>query len=69
MTFWFKLYLFTVPVFFAIDMLWLGYLARNFYKTQLQHLLSPEVNWPAAFVFYLRRVIFMVLLRFTICDG
>jgi uncharacterized membrane protein len=52
MTFWFKLYLFTVPVFFAIDMLWLGYLARNFYKTQLQHLLSPEVNWPAAFVFY-----------------
>jgi uncharacterized membrane protein len=52
MTFWFKLYLFTVPVFFAIDMLWLGYLARNFYKTQLQHLLSPEVNWPAAFIFY-----------------
>lgn len=52
MTFWFKLYLFTVPVFFAIDMLWLGYLARNFYKTQLQHLLSPEVNWPAAFLFY-----------------
>lgn len=52
MTFWLKLYLFTVPVFFAIDMLWLGYLARNFYKTQLQHLLSPEVNWPAAFLFY-----------------
>ena len=52
MTFWFKLYLLTVPVFFAIDMLWLGYIARNFYKTQLQHLLSPEVNWPAAFLFY-----------------
>lgn len=52
MTFWLKLYLFTVPVFFAIDMLWLGYLARNYYKTQLQHLLSPEVNWPAAFLFY-----------------
>lgn len=51
-TFWLKLYLFTVPVFFAIDMLWLGYLARNFYKTQLHHLLSPEVNWPAAFLFY-----------------
>jgi uncharacterized membrane protein len=52
MTFWLKLYLFTVPVFFAIDMLWLGYIARGFYKTQLQHLLSPEVNWPAAFLFY-----------------
>lgn len=51
--FWFKLYLLTIPVFFAIDMLWLGYVARNFYKNQLGHLLSPEVNWPAAFIFYL----------------
>lgn len=50
--FWLKLYLLTVPVFFVIDMIWLGYLARNFYKTQLQSLLSPEVNWVAAFLFY-----------------
>jgi uncharacterized membrane protein len=50
--FWLKLYLLTVPVFFAIDMLWLGYVARSFYKSRLDHLLSPEVNWPAALVFY-----------------
>jgi uncharacterized membrane protein len=50
--FWVKLYLATIPVFFAIDMLWLGVLARSFYQTNLRHLLSPEVNWPAAFVFY-----------------
>jgi len=50
--FWIKLYLLTIPVFFAIDILWLGYVARTFYKTQLNHLLSPEVNWPAAFIFY-----------------
>lgn len=50
--FWMKLYLLTIPVFFAIDMLWLGYVARNFYKTQLHSLLSPEVNWTAAFLFY-----------------
>lgn len=50
--FWLKLYLLTVPVFFAIDMLWLGYVARSFYKNRLDHLLSPEVNWPAALVFY-----------------
>jgi uncharacterized membrane protein len=50
--FWIKLYCATIPVFFAIDMLWLGLLARNFYQTNLRHLLSPEVNWPAAFVFY-----------------
>lgn len=50
--FWFRLYLLTVPVFFAIDMIWLGYVARNFYKVQLHALLSPQVNWTAALLFY-----------------
>lgn len=50
--FWLKLYILTIPVFFAIDMLWLGYAAKNFYQTRLHHLLSPEVNWPAALLFY-----------------
>ncbi len=50
--FWVKLYLLTVPVFFAIDMVWLGFLARSFYKNNLGHLLSPDVNWSAAFIFY-----------------
>ena len=48
-----KLYLITVPVFFAVDLLWLGVLARDFYRSNLGHLLSPTVNWPAALVFYL----------------
>ncbi len=46
------LYLFSVPVFFLIDMLWLGYVARGFYQRQIGHLLG-EVNWPAAVGFYL----------------
>ena len=50
---WIKLYLLTVPVFFAVDLLWLGVLARDFYRSNLGHLLSPTVNWPAAVVFYL----------------
>jgi len=50
--FWLKLYLLTVPVFFLIDMIWLGYVARNFYKEQLHSLLSPQVNWTAALLFY-----------------
>jgi len=50
--FWLKLYLLTVPVFFLIDMIWLGFVARNFYKEQLHSLLSPQVNWTAAFLFY-----------------
>jgi len=48
-----KLYALTVPVFFAIDMVWLAYAARGFYRDNLGHLLSPQVNWPAAIVFYL----------------
>jgi uncharacterized membrane protein len=47
-----QLYSLTIPLFFFIDMIWLGFAARNFYKTQLHHLLSPEVNWLAAFLFY-----------------
>lgn len=54
MTAWFyvKLYLLTVPIFFAIDLLWLGVIAKGLYQKNLAHLLSPNVNWPAAFLFY-----------------
>ena len=53
MAYYFKLYLLTVPVFFAIDLIWLGLVARSFYQKHLGYILSPEVNWPAAIVFYL----------------
>lgn len=46
------LYLLTVPVFFAIDMLWLGVVAKDLYQEKLVHFLGP-VNWTAAIVFYL----------------
>lgn len=48
-----KLYLLTVPVFFVIDLIWLGVVARGFYRDNLAHLLNATVNWPAAIVFYL----------------
>lgn len=51
--FYLKLYLLTIPIFFAIDLLWLGVVARDLYQKNLAHLLSPNVNWPAAMVFYL----------------
>jgi len=47
------LYLLTIPVFFGIDMIWLGFVARGFYRKHLGHLLRPDVNWGAAVVFYL----------------
>ncbi len=36
-----------------MDLLWLGVIARDFYRDNLGHLLAPEVNWPAAILFYL----------------
>jgi uncharacterized membrane protein len=51
--FFLKLYALTVPVFFIIDILWLGVIARGFYHRQLGFILSPQVNWAAAVVFYL----------------
>lgn len=47
------LYLLTIPVFFGIDMIWLGFVARGFYRNNLGHLLRPDVNWTAAVIFYL----------------
>ncbi|PLX94490.1 MAG: DUF2177 domain-containing protein [Desulfuromonas sp.] len=56
-----KLYLLTIPVFFAIDLLWLGVVAKNLYQKNLAHLLSPEVNWPAALLFYLMYIVGIIL--------
>ena len=48
-----KLYVIALPVFFAVDMLWLGIVAKDFYRAQIGTLLKPDVNWTAAIVFYL----------------
>jgi uncharacterized membrane protein len=47
------LYMITLVVFFVIDMVWLGVVAKGFYRKHLGPLLSPTVNWPAAILFYL----------------
>lgn len=61
MLFYLKLYLLTIPVFFAIDLLWLGVVAKDLYQKNLAHLLSPEVNWPAAFAFYFMYIAGIIL--------
>ena len=48
-----KLYGLTVPVFFVIDLIWLGVVAKSFYQKNLKYILSPNVNWTAAIIFYL----------------
>ena len=45
-------YLLTFAVFLAVDLLWLGVIAKNLYNKYLGSFLSDKVNWPAAFTFY-----------------
>jgi uncharacterized membrane protein len=47
------LYVITLVVFFLIDMVWLGAVAKGFYRRHLGSMLSPKVNWVAAILFYL----------------
>jgi uncharacterized membrane protein len=47
-----KLYFATLAVFFAVDMLWLGVISRAFYKKHLGFLMTPDINWTAALIFY-----------------
>jgi len=56
-----KLYLIALPVFFAIDMIWLGLVAKNFYKSQIGFLMKPDINWTAAILFYLLFIVGLVL--------
>ena len=47
-----KLYLIALPVFFIIDMIWLGLVAKNFYRSQIGFLMKININWVAAIIFY-----------------
>ena len=57
-----KLYAVAFVSFLAIDLLWLGVVARSFYRAELGHLMRAEVNWFAAFAFYLLFVVGIVVL-------
>lgn len=54
------LYLLTIPVFFLIDMIWLGVVAKDFYQDKIGFLLGP-VNWTAAILFYLLFIIGIII--------
>ncbi|MCF8002640.1 MAG: DUF2177 family protein [Chromatiaceae bacterium] len=65
--FYINLYLLTVPLFFLIDMLWLGVVARDFYRGNLSHLLADQVDWVAAIIFYL--IYIAGILLFAVVPG
>ncbi len=61
-----KLYFATLLVFFAIDMVWLGLVARTFYAKYLGFLMGPT-NWLAAIIFYL--LFILGILVFVVVPG
>lgn len=47
------LYVIATLIFFAMDMLWLGLVAKNFYREKLSFIFTGDVRWGAAIIFYL----------------
>ncbi|PIS08972.1 DUF2177 domain-containing protein [Candidatus Beckwithbacteria bacterium CG10_big_fil_rev_8_21_14_0_10_34_10] len=56
-----KTYLITLPVFLAIDFVWLTLIARKFYVQNLGYLMKTNVNFVAAGLFYLLFVVGLVV--------
>lgn len=52
MTSFLRLYSIAFIVFFVIDIIWLGLIARKLYQNQIGSLLKANVNWVAAMIFY-----------------
>ena len=67
MAYYLKLYFATLIAFFAIDMVWLGFVARTFYRKHLGFLMAPKPNWLAAIIFYLLFIVGVVV--FVVVPG
>ena len=64
---WLAYFAVTFVVFMGIDLVWLGFVAKNIYSKYLGYLMAPKVNWLAALVFY---VIFIIgILYFVIAPS
>lgn len=54
-------YVVTTLIFLAIDYVWLGYVAKDFYHDRLGHLMAEKVNFGVAAAFYLIYTIGIVI--------
>lgn len=62
---YFIIYMITLAVFFIVDMVWLGLIAKNLYRDQIGFIMKDSPNWIAAIIFYL---IFVLGLVFFVID-
>lgn len=56
-----KLFLIAFIMFLIIDLVWLGFIAKNLYQKYIGNLLKKDVNWFAAIIFYVLFIAGLVL--------
>ena len=54
-------YIATIVTFLALDGLWLGFFAKDFFQTQLADFMIDSVNIPVALLFYLVYVVGIII--------
>ena len=64
---YFLLFVITTVIFFAIDMLWIGVIAKNFYREKLSFIFNGDVRWVPAIIFYL--IFIAGIIYFVIIPG
>jgi len=47
-----KLYFIALPLLLVLDAIWLGVIAKSFYRKQIGFLMAESVQWPVALLFY-----------------
>ena len=62
-------YLATLIVLAVLDFLWLGVIAKNFYREGIGHLMASTPNWGAAAAFYLLYPVGVVIFAVLASDG
>ena len=60
-----KLYTVALAIFVVLDGIWLGLVAKSFYRNQIGFLMKSEINWMAAIAFYLLFIVGLVLFVIT----
>lgn len=48
-------------LFFIIDIIWLGLVAKKLYSKWIGHLMLEKPNWTAAIIFYILYIVFIVI--------
>lgn len=57
---YFQLFLVVFAAFFVIDLIWLGVIGKNFYRTHLGFIMRKKVFWPPAIIFYLLYIVGLI---------